>query len=142
MGKIALDSSVIVGWLLDDGIRSGEEARLIQYLLQNDMTIMAPRYLLIEVTNSLYWKKCAKRDLLLMLNRVSDLDIQWVESEELEIKELAELVFRSRLTAYDAYYLLVSLVNKCKLVTHDKALLKADQKRCISPKMFLEQMEN
>jgi len=137
MGKIALDSSVVLGWLLSDSKRVGEDKEIIDKLLSEDVIIIAPRLMILELINILCWRRKYGQDVALaLMNKVGHLEIEWVDSDDLDEEDIFEITFRDKLTPYDAWFLQVARQHGCQLLTHDKALLKVDTKVCITPSEF------
>ena len=142
MGKVALDASAILSWILAEPVGLGNANELMSQLLSEGMELLAPKLLILEILNVLVRRYRLPESVVAeMLERVVELDIFWIESDKFEINELIHLEYKHKLTSYDAWYLQVARQYGCQLITHDKALLKADKKRCITPKMFLEQID-
>lgn len=140
MGKVALDSSVIISWLIGDSTRLGEGKDVIDKILFEGREIVAPKLLLLELINILCWrKKIDRREVKKMVSKVDDLEIDWVDSNDIDPVEIISMVFMVRLTPYDAWFLQVARQQGCQLITYDQDLLKADKKRCVNPRQFLEE---
>lgn len=142
MGPVTIDASVILSWLLGDKIRGRAAGELVEVLLREQVDIMAPRLLILEVVNVLRWRySLSRKEVSILVQQLLDLDINWVDDDdELEAKQLIDLVFSHSLTAYDAWYLLTARHYDGRLITYDRVLLKADRKQCLTPETFMKKI--
>ena len=141
MGKVALDSSVIIGWLIGDSRKLGEDRDVIDQILYHGLEIVAPKLMLLELINILCWrKKVDKLEVMNMIQKVDDLEICWIESNDLDQTDIVNIALKDKLTPYDAWFLQVARQEECQLITHDKALLEADKKCCVTPAVFLKNL--
>ena len=139
MNRVMVDSSVILGWLLDDSVNQGEDVAFVREVIHRGGDILAPGLMVMEVVNACYWRHHLTLEKIeLIVQRLADLEINYINSEELDISDLVYLIEAYQLTAYDAAYLQAAIHDNCQLITHDKALLKADTKVCMTPEKFLE----
>jgi predicted nucleic acid-binding protein len=139
MKPIVLDSNVVLGWLLNDSVTVGEDQNLISELVYKRIKVMAPSLLILEVVNACYWRHhLSTKEIAALLQRLADLEIEY-ENDEMRVFDLVKLVGSARLSAYDAWYLHLTMVSDGVLITHDKALLKADPRWCLTPEQWLKQ---
>lgn len=140
MGQIVIDCSVILGWLLKDSVIKDEDELLVKNVVQLRFDVLAPRLLQLEVLNACYWRHhLLMKEIRVLLNRLEDLEINYLDTF-FDVAELAMLMDKYHLTAYDSGYLQLAMNQDCQLITHDKVLLRADKKRCITPEQWLAEM--
>lgn len=125
---IAIDASVVAGWLLADETNSYTES--VAAALEQGAIPLAPSLLMWEVTNLLL--TCERRGRVApgtvpsMLAQLSLLPWKWEHPPTLlKMDQTAALARKHGLTSYDAAYLLVALEHSCPLATQDKALQQA-----------------
>jgi predicted nucleic acid-binding protein len=140
MGPVTLDASVILSWLLGDKARGRAAGELMEFLLREQVEIIAPRLLVLEVVNVLRWRySLTEQEVGILVQRLEDLDINWTD-DDLDTEQLIDLVFSHSLTAYDAWYFLTARHNGGRLITYDKVLLKVDGKQCLTPEAFMKEV--
>lgn len=126
MLKIVIDASVVLKWIPGKNEEKVEEAREIYKLMMVDkLEVWAPDFILLEVLNILANKR--KADPKIIKKIIKDFTngkINFVELGIEKIKAIEELVFKFKLTSYDALYLYLAKENNCKLLTVDRDLLK------------------
>lgn len=126
MHKIVIDASIILKWVPGKNEERVEEARKIYTLMMDDkLEIWAPDFILLEVLNILANKrKTNKKIIKRIIEDFAHGKINFYNIDRTQIIQLEEIVYKYKLTAYDAQYLFLAQKEKCKLLTVDRQLLK------------------
>lgn len=102
--------------------------QLFADLVRGNLDVIAPDFMLVELVNVLKWRFHRERkETRGTVKRVVESGLRFVLVEKDEVEELEKLMYRYDLTAYDACYLLVIQMEKCKLVTDDPKLLEVKE---------------
>lgn len=126
MSKVVIDASVVLKWFTAKSEELVREAREVhKKIVQGEMEVFAPELLLTEVLNILARKKkLEKKWLIKIMERLSNMGINWISVGKKEVLGLVGVVEKHGVTAYDGQYLWLAKTKKCKLLTADKELLK------------------
>lgn len=121
---IVADASVVLKWLLSDGEADRETALLLrQRHLQGEISIAAPDLLLYEVANVLLMKREDPQAVFEGFQELYSADIRLHSFEPPEFFKAAEAALRYKITGYDACYVALAQILRCRLVTADERLL-------------------
>lgn len=124
--KIVIDANFVLA-LTNIEEYSPQANKIYELIKSGNLIAYAPIFLIVEVLNVLIKKKKANPMLVKKaLERIKKSKIIFVNTDDIvkNSSELENLVFKYSITSYDALYLLVTLKNKCKLLTTDEELLK------------------
>lgn len=124
--KMVIDANFILA-LTNIEEYSPQAKKIYELIKSGNLIAYAPTFLIVEVLNVLIKKKKANSILVKKaLERIKKSKIIFVNTDDFvkNSSELENLVFKYSITSYDALYLLVTLKNKCKLLTTDEELLK------------------
>lgn len=120
-----IDASVVLEWISKADDFSNSVTKLRNDLVENKKELYAPEFILMEILNALYWKKIYSiKDIEGFINFVIKSGIKLVGFSSSEVNSLGGLMFKYKVTSYDALYLHLAITNKCKLLTFDKQLLQ------------------
>jgi len=127
MSKVVADSNVLVKWFIPEDYH--EEAKaLLRDHLYGSITVIAPRYALLEFANTLR-KYVAKK--LISTDKIRDAYRLLIESAPQLVEEKEELVRQAMeysiqrgITVYDAYYVIVANELNTVVYTADERLLR------------------
>lgn len=126
MLRIVIDTNIVLKWIPAKNEKNVSEAREIyRMMMDGELEIFAPTFLLLEVLNILANKR--RTDPNVITEIIKDLahgKINFVELEIEKISKIEKLVGKYKLTSYDALYLFLSQERNCKLLTFDNQLLK------------------
>ncbi len=127
MSKVVVDSNVLVKWFVPEDYH--EEAKiLLQDHLYGDVTVVAPRYALLEFTNTL--RKYVIRKLIDVskIRNIYELLIesapQFIEEREELVRQAMDYSIQKGVTVYDAYYIITSHELNTVMYTADERLLR------------------
>lgn len=129
MQSIIVDTSVVAKWFSEEGEEDYQKARRIVTLIQQEeIHLVCPRIIFIELANGLKLGKHHDRESLFK-------SIQSLQSLTSEIVDLIEyervldLMYTYDLTSYDAIFVALAEVRKVPLITADYR----HHKKSISP---------
>jgi len=123
--KLVLDASAVLSELMADERTPSVISRIIDRFSNGEVEIYAPTILIYEVANSLrsaivsnrVSKKVAKRTLREFLNLT-------IIYKEIDFEKALKESLKSRLSIYDASYLVLSKQINAPIVSLDKKLIK------------------
>ena len=126
MLRIIIDASVVLKWIPGEDEESVSESRQIYEMMMDDrLEIYSPTFLLIEVLNILTRKRKAKYSLVKKdIDRLRNGKIRLVDLGTYKFAGLIDIVYKYKITAYDALYCYLAQEKNCKLLTFDRQLLK------------------
>ena len=120
-----IDASVVLEWITKADNFSDSVTRLRKDLVENNKKLYAPEFILMEILNALYWKKIYSiKDINDFISFVIKSGIKLVGFSSNEVNSVGGLMFKHKVTSYDALYIHLAIANKCKLLTFDKQLLQ------------------
>jgi predicted nucleic acid-binding protein len=122
--KFAIDTSVVVKWLLKENeAEVGPSLELLRLLKNGEIALFAPHFLLVELTNILFCKrKVTDKDIRAFVQKVAESGINFIGGPRTE--EILDLVLKEKITAYDAIFLGLAKEREIKLISADKKLLE------------------
>lgn len=122
--SFVVDSSVIIALLMPDEKKS-LTAQKFTRLLSSKVVLIAPTLLEFEIGNSLKSAVLSNRITVdqakSLLDIFNDLPINFVQIKRDSVLQKA---LKNKLSFYDASYLYLAKLNKCKLLTLDKKLAR------------------
>ena len=121
--KKVLDASVIVKEFSNE-IDTDKTIRLIKSHINNEISIIVPELLFIEVLNAFRFKN---KDIEAIKKINSDLEGFQFEVQKITkslLDKSIEISINNNLTIYDSIYVALAQFNGCPLITSDKALYK------------------
>ncbi|OIO15363.1 hypothetical protein COV53_03045 [Candidatus Gottesmanbacteria bacterium CG11_big_fil_rev_8_21_14_0_20_37_11] len=124
--KIIIDASVVLKWIPGEKETEVTQARKTYKLLKEKIIqVIAPSFLLLEVSNILFKKRKARVEIVSRaIQRLRACGIQYQDFRIDVVNEVIKLMSKYNITAYDAIYLSLAKTHKAKLLTFDKELLK------------------
>ena len=124
--KIVIDASVVLKWIPGKNEEKVFQARMLnERMLGERIEVIAPSFLLFEVLNVLVRKrKTPHRVVQSIIDRLQQSNIRFYDAQMKVVSETEKIVFKYKVTAYDALYLALAKKKNCKLVTYDSELLK------------------
>ena len=131
MTPIVLDASVTLSWCFADETSDYSE-RVLDFVRRNEGVV--PSLWALEISNVLLQAEKARRidnnGSLEFLELLSKLPLRSMNFSIVEcLGDIYPLAQRERLTTYDATYLRLAQIRKCRLATSDDKLRKS-AKRC------------
>ena len=132
MGKVVVDSSVVVKWFVVEPY-SVEACRLLDGYQAKTLTLLAPDLLNAEVGNVI-WKKLrfqglAAQDARQIIAEFRRLRIRLVSTADL-LDDAYHLAVMHKRSVYDAMYLALSVRERCPYITADEKLYNAVRESC------------
>lgn len=126
MRKVVIDASVVLKWIPGEDEESVSEARQVYKMMTgNKLEVIAPTFLLIEVLNILTKRRKAKYSLVKKdIELLRSGKIRLVDLDTYNFTGITDIVYKYKITAYDALYCYLAQEKNCKLLTFDKQLLK------------------
>jgi len=121
MKKFVIDASALIG------IIEGNEAVLALYrkMIDGEIELVAPEFLLIEFANVMkVGKKMSRDDVGATIKRLGNSGIRFVKVGIYEIDLMVEEAFSGGLTLYDAIYVQLARKLNFRLITEDKRILE------------------
>jgi len=125
MGKIVVDSSVVIKWFVPEPL-SAESRRVLDGYQSGSFMLIAPDLLAAEIGN-IVWKKyrfqgLAKADAEQIITSFREVDIEFTPAAELLSEALRIAMIHER-TVYDSLYIALSERENCDYITADKRLV-------------------
>lgn len=118
-----LDASVILTILLPDEKNLKEAKKIVKILGIRNNKFFAPRLLELEVCNSLKSSIIRKRIKVESIDEIiSNFNNIKISFLEIDKNKTINFALKNNLSFYDASYLYLAKINKCKLLTLDKKL--------------------
>lgn len=119
MRKIVLDTSVVTKWFSQKQEQDLPAAFHILELIQQDqIQVICPRIILLELANVLFFGKGVSRDdCLRAVFALRDLCFRL--TGDFDLPALTELMYKSRLTSYDTVFVNLAEERGLQLVTAD-----------------------
>lgn len=142
MIKVVIDASVAISWLTAKNEREFEAARKVyELIIRQQVEAWAPTFLLVEVLNILVMKKKIEvKEAKKFIRRLAKSGIRFMSLAADDAENLASLMSKYQVTAYDAEYLWLVKKKECRLLTCDGDLLKINR-LTVSLADFMENVE-
>jgi predicted nucleic acid-binding protein len=125
MGKIVVDSSVVIKWFVPEPL-SAESRRVLDGYQSGSFMLIAPDLLAAEIGNIVWKKYCfqglAKADAEQIITSFREVDIEFTPAAELLSEALRIAMIHER-TVYDSLYIALSERENCDYITADKRLV-------------------
>ncbi len=124
-GQVVVDASLVFKWLVKEELTE-EATSLRRSWVERDVTLIAPYFILAEVTNILH-RRVVKGEITLqtgtdLIDKLIDMDIQLVETHHLHRRALELASQLNHGAAYDSHYLALAETLGCDLWTADQRL--------------------
>ena len=117
-----VDASALMAVLMPDENKAVKVKKLLEIIVSKDK-IIAPNLLIYEMGNSLKSAVLSKRITFnqagFLLNTFNQLSINLVS---IDVNSVFKTAIKHKITFYDASYLCLAKLHKCKLLTLDKKL--------------------
>ncbi len=122
--NVVLDSSVIAKWYFEEGAEEGIlSIKLRNQHIQNQITIFAPTFLLLELGNIFLNKKIASQQFFdENVPQLLDFGIKFTEIQKTLLQKSFTLAQKYKITFYDATYVALAQTLDCQFITADKKL--------------------
>ncbi|MFH1310834.1 MAG: type II toxin-antitoxin system VapC family toxin [Nanoarchaeota archaeon] len=118
-----IDASVIVKWFLDE--ENSDTARILRSeLAKENLILIVPDLLFLEVLNTLRYKMVKKDDLIKANEILAGLSLKTVRVNKEIMSKTIENSVKYKITIYDALYITLAQIHGTFLVTADKELYK------------------
>ncbi len=125
MTQYVIDASVVLSWARSSNESDAQRHTVLGKIASGEIALIAPRFLLVEVVNVLIRKYgYTKKEVDTFLTLLYRIQIHFVDLVTEDINSYIDLMYRYNLTSYDAQYVRVALMRKCKLLSIDRALLQ------------------
>lgn len=118
-----VDTSVVGAWFIKDRF-SASAARFRDAIVNGQVHVSCPDFLLLEVVNMLLWKDISPEDISAALTTLKEVDMDFIPLTAVNFNMLITLATSQRLTSYDALYLTIAEQRDIRLIFADGALLK------------------
>ena len=119
-----VDTSVVGAWFIQERF-SESAARFRNAIVNGQVRVSCPDFLLLEVVNVLLWKDILPTDIAAALTTLKEVDIDFIPLTSVDFEMLIKLARSQKLTSYDALYLAIAEHFDARLISADGALLKA-----------------
>lgn len=121
--KKVIDASILVKFFTQE---SGSEkvAELIRKHISEEIILLAPEIIFLEVLNALKYKKVDKKFLQQTVKDLHELQLEISYLDEFLTDRAVEASIKNNLSIYDGLYAAMSQINGVQLITEDKELLK------------------
>lgn len=125
MKTYIIDANIVLKWLSISSEDGAEQAKnLYERLKAGNISLFAPTFLLVEVSNILLKKKkFSKEEVNGFLKVLLVSGINFVDFNYLQIDDLLDIAATYKVTSYDALYLLLASEMNCKLISEDEELV-------------------
>ena len=118
-----IDASVVVKWFLNEE-NSDKAISLKDSLLKSELILIAPDLIILEVLNTLLYKKHREKELLIANKMMWELNLKLVRINSDIISKAVENSIKYHITIYDALYVTLAQIYGTFLITADKELYK------------------
>ena len=118
-----LDASVIVKWFVNEN-DSDKALELWSEHASNEIKIIVPSLIILEVINSLRYKGNNEETLLEVNKTLWNSDLKIENVNEQIIQKAITIAKKYDLTIYDSIYEAIAQFYGCQLITADKELFK------------------
>ena len=124
MNRFVIDASIVLKWIPAGGELGVEFAdEIYQKIKDGVISVSAPSFLLVEVTNVLLRKKnFSKSEVGEFLEKIQNCGISFLDFSYLKTGALVNLTAERGVSAYDGIYLLLAVEMECKLISDDAKL--------------------
>lgn len=130
-----VDTSVIGAWFVKDDFSEAAE-RFREAIIGGRIQVSCADFLILELINMLLWKHIPEDDILAAVRSITEVTIDFIPLTFVNSKSLIHLALAHRLTSYDTFYFALAEQFDARVVSADKALLKAAGSRGIHIKDF------
>lgn len=129
MDKIVIDASIVVKLFSASKEEHIELAqRLYTEIKENRLNVIAPDFLLIEVTNILLKKKHGHLvEVKEFIRKIYTSGIHFFPFDLRETNRLIRAMNMHHVSAYDGFYVVLAQQERCAIVTSDKQLLSIEK---------------
>ena len=118
-----IDASVMVKWFLHEQ-NSDIAVSLKDSFLKGEIGLIAPDLIILELANSLRYKKQKEKEILLANKRIWELGIKLVRINDAIMSKTIENSIKYNITVYDALYITLAQIHGTFLITADRELYK------------------
>lgn len=132
-----VDASVVGAWFIKDEFSEAAE-RFREAIVNSRIQVSCPDFLLLELVNMLLWKQVPQGDITAAVSSLTNVTIDFVPLTAVSSDLLINLASSHTLTSYDALYLALAEQLEARLISADKALLKAAGSRGVHVNDFKE----
>ncbi|KAF0208384.1 MAG: hypothetical protein FD171_867 [Actinobacteria bacterium] len=120
-GSVCVDTSVAFKWFSPAEEPGVDEAlKLLRSHRDNEIALLAPSIMRVEVANALRYSGCGAPDLREAIQDLTRFHIEFVELSDCTLAHAGELAIEHRLSVYDATFLALAIERECVLVTADR----------------------
>ncbi len=121
--KKIIDASIIVKWFAnEDG--SDKAIKLRDQHISEELTLIVPEFVFLEVLNALKYKKVKKEYLEKASKDFLDFQLEVVHLDEFLLKKAIGISIEYDLSIYDSVYASLAQIHGTQLITEDDKLLK------------------
>jgi predicted nucleic acid-binding protein len=121
--KKVVDASVAVKWFLDE-CDSDKAIKLWKKHKSQEIRIIVPELLFIEVLNALKYKKLNEEELKKVNEALWNSQFIIEKLNKTILDKSAAISIKNNLTIYDSIYIALSQLHGCVLITADESLSK------------------
>ncbi len=118
---VCVDTSVAYKWFAPAEESGVDEAMaLLRSHRDNEVALLAPSIMRVEVVNALRYAGCGADELRGVTNDLTRFHIEFVEADDDTLSHAGELALEHGLSVYDALFLAAAIERDCVLVTADR----------------------
>lgn len=129
MARVVVDASIILAGILPDEKVIEPYKTYFHLFRQKKLEFVAPNILKSEVANGLRSAVLQKRFLGSLVEKIFDRFLEMIIGySEIDYPQTLSLAIKHNLSFYDASYLYLAKLKKCKLLTLDSCLEKMAEK--------------
>jgi predicted nucleic acid-binding protein len=121
--KKVVDASAIIKWFLHEG-GSEEAIELKEKHVNNEIQLIVPELIFLEVLNALRYKNLDEERLKQINNLLWDINFEVKKLDSTLLNNAIKISIKYDLSIYDAIYAALAEINNCQLVTFDNKLKK------------------
>ncbi len=120
---LVIDASVAVKWFLNE--ENSDKARNLKNLFLNEeLKLMAPSLIFLEISNALRYGKQDENELVRVNKNVFGLNLKITNLYEDLLSKAIKNSAKYDITIYDALYVALAQTHKTELITADRKLVK------------------
>jgi len=121
--KKVVDASVVIKWFLNEK-KSEKVTELIKKHIKNEILIIVPELIFLEILNALRFKKEHQNRLHSVNKALQNAQFYIVNITFELINSAINISIEYDLTLYDALYASLAQIHECELITEDEKLKK------------------
>lgn len=133
MGKVVLDTSVVMKWFSTEGNRK-QALKILKEIVKGKMTLVEPELIFYEAINALWFgKRFTTREINRIISEFTFLKPEIVPLDSHLLATILRLIDKFPVTVYDASFIALAEEHQIPLITADTKHHQKTFSKCIVP---------